>query len=146
MADVNSIHSGSTGIVYIGSTAVASIRSFSLEETQETIDATTMNTAGVAYRTNKPTFKSWSGSLDVYWTTKDDDTTPDGQVDANVALTPGATEVEIHFWPVGDDENELGYKGPALITGRTISSSVDGMVEASITVIGTGAVTSQVGV
>jgi hypothetical protein len=145
MADVNSIHSGSTGIVYIGSTAVASIRSFSLEETQETIDATTMNTGGVAYRTNKPTFKSWSGSLDVYWTTKDDDSTPNGQEDANVTLAPGSTEVEIHFWPIGDDTYDLGYKGPALITGRTISSSVDGMVEASITVIGTGAVTSQVG-
>ena len=145
MADVNSIHSGSTGIVYIGSTAVASIRSFSLEETQETIDATTMSVGGVAYRTNKPTFKSWSGSLDVYWTTTDDDTTPDGQVDANALLSPGSTEVTIHFWPIGDDANELGYQGPALITGRTISSSVDGMVEASITVIGTGAVTSQVG-
>jgi hypothetical protein len=104
-----------------------------------------MNTGGVAYRTNKPTFKSWSGSLDVYWTTKDDDSTPNGQEDANVTLAPGSTEVEIHFWPIGDDQHELGYKGPALITGRTISSSVDGMVEASITVIGTGAVTSQVG-
>ena len=144
MADVNSIHSGSTGIVYIGSTAVASIRSFSFEETQETIDATTMNASGVAFRTNKPTFKSWSGSLDIFWTTTDDDTSPDGQVDANTSLTPGSTEVTIHFWPIGDTTNDLGYQGPALITGRTISSSVDGMVEASITVIGTGAITSQV--
>ena len=140
------IHSGSQGIVYIGSTAVASIRSFSLEQTQETIDATTMNVSGVAYRTNKPTFKSWSGSVDIYWTTQDDDTTPDGQVDANASLTPGSTEVTIHFWPVGDDLNELGYSGPALITGRTISTSVDGMVEASITVIGTGPIVAQNGV
>lgn len=145
MADVNTLHSGSTGIVYIGSTAVASIRSFSLEETQETIDATTMNVGGVAYRTNKPTFKSWSGSIDVFWTTQDDDTAPDGQVDANSLLVPGSTEVTIHFWPIGDDLHELGYQGPALITGRTISSSVDGMVEASITVIGTGPVTEQNG-
>ena len=145
MADVNTLHSGSTGIVYIGSTAVASIRSFSLEETQETIDATTMNVGGVAYRTNKPTFKSWSGSIDVFWTTQDDDTAPNGQVDANALLVPGSTEVTIHFWPIGDDLNELGYQGPALITGRTISSSVDGMVEASITVIGTGPVTEQNG-
>ena len=145
MADVNTLHSGSTGIVYIGSTAVASIRSFSLEETQETIDATTMNVGGVAYRTNKPTFKSWSGSIDVFWTTQDDDTAPDGQADANALLVPGSTEVTIHFWPIGDDQYELGYQGPALITGRTISSSVDGMVEASITVIGTGPVVEQNG-
>jgi hypothetical protein len=144
MADVNKLHSGSTGIVYIGSTAVASIRSFSFEETQETIDATTMNVGGVAYRTNLPTFKSWSGSIDIFWTTVDDDTLPDGQADANALLVPGSTEVTIHFWPIGDDVNELGFQGPALITGRTISSSVDGMVEAAVTVIGTGPVVEQV--
>jgi hypothetical protein len=103
-----------------------------------------MNVGGVAYRTNLPTFKSWSGSVDIFWTTKDDDTTPDGQQDANALLVPGSTEVTIHFWPVGDDQHELGFQGPALITGRTISSSVDGMVEAAVTVIGTGPVVEQV--
>jgi hypothetical protein len=145
MAAVNSIHSGSTGTVYVGSTAVASIRSFSFEETQETIDATTMNVGGVAFRTNKPTFKSWSGTVDIYWTTQDDDETPGDYADGNAVLTPGATEVTIHFWPQGDDEHELGYYGTALITSRSISSSVDGMVEASVSVIGTGPISTENG-
>lgn len=35
----NEIFAGSEGVVKVAGTAVASIRSFSLEETQETIDA-----------------------------------------------------------------------------------------------------------
>jgi hypothetical protein len=138
------IHSGSQGIVYIGSTAVASIRSFSLEETQETIDATTMNVSGVAFRTNKATFKSWTGTVDVYWTV--DETGSADATEFGASLQPGATEVTLHFWPTGDDQYELGYTGTALITSRTISSSVDGMVEATVSVIGTGPITTENGV
>lgn len=137
------IHSGSQGIVYMGSTAVASIRSFSFEETQETIDATTMNTAGAAFRSNKATFKSWSATIDVFWSVEESvgvDTT-----ETNPTLQPGATEYTFHFWPTGDSANELGYTGTGLVTGRTISTSVDGMVEASITVLGTGPITTENG-
>lgn len=140
----NQIHSGSQGVVYIGSTAVASIRSFSFEEVQETIDATTMNVSGVAFRTNKPTFKSWSGTVDVYWTVDEDGLT--NATEGGAALQPGTTEVTLHFWPNGDAEFALGYTGTALITNRTISTSVDGMVEASVSVIGTGPITTENGV
>ena len=165
----NKIFSGSEGAVYVGSTAVASIRSFSIEETQETIDATTMNTSGVAFRTNKPTFKSWSGTVDVFWTIDDanssDNFSGDPQLthieqggptpgDAAGAtgdenhfgiLQPGSTEVELHFWPSGDSKGELGYQGKCLITSRSISTSVDGMVEASITVTGTDPIRTETG-
>ena len=142
----NVIHSGSQGTVYIGSTAIASIRSFSLEETQETIDATTMNTSGVAFRTNKPTFKSWSGTVDVFWTVDEnaDPLTAD-VTEGGASLVPGSTEVTLHFWPNGDNSHHLGYTGNALITSRTISSSVDGMIEASVSVIGTSAISTENG-
>ena len=140
------IHSGSQGIVYIGSTAVASIRSFSLEQTQETIDATTMNTSGAAFRTNKATFQSWSATIDVFWSVEEDANPLTTNVtETNTTLAPGATEYTFHFWPAGDDTYELGYTGTGLVTGRTISTSVDGMVEASITVLGTGAISTENG-
>lgn len=138
------IHSGSQGIVYIGSTAVASIRSFSLEETQETIDATTMNTSGAAFRTNKATFSSWSATIDVFWSVEE--TGSANATETNGTLKPGSTEYTFHFWPTGDDTYELGYTGDGIVTGRTISTSVDGMVEASITVLGTSAITVENGV
>ena len=129
----NQIYTGSNGVVYSGSTAIASIRSFSIEETHETVDATTMNVSGVAFRTNKPTFGAWSATVDVYYTT--DDT---GGDKVEVGLRPGPEEITIHFWPAGDaTTGELGFTGTALVTSRSISSSVDGMIEASISVIGT---------
>ena len=135
------ITTGSNGVIYSGSTAIASIRSFSIEENFETIDATTMNVSGVAFRTNKPTFGSWTATVDVYWTT--DDTAGDK---VEVGLTPGPDEVTMHFWPAGDGTNELGYTGTALVTSRSISSSVDGMIEASISVIGTAPLETENGV
>lgn len=145
------IFSGSQGIVYIGNDAVASIRSFSLEETQETIDATTMSTTGAnAFRTNKPTFKSWSGTVDVFWTVTPAGTNADGgaasaQAEFGANTRPGTTEATFHFWPSGDNTNELGYFGNGIITSRTISTSVDGMVEASFSVIGTTALQTENG-
>lgn len=135
----NQIYTGSNGVVYSGGTAVASIRSFSFETTQEVIDATVMNVSGVVFRTNKPTFQSWNGSLDVYWTT--DDAAGD-KVESGMLL-PGPDEITIHFWPAGDGATELGYTGNALVTSRSVSSSVDGMIEVSITVTGTGPLTTE---
>tara|TARA_Y100000114_G_scaffold36078_1_gene31600 strand:+ start:1231 stop:1698 length:468 start_codon:yes stop_codon:yes gene_type:complete len=144
------IYSGSQGIVYMNNIAVASIRSFSLEETQEVIDATTMNTGGVAFRTNKATFKSWSGSIDVFWTVNENssanaDESSGAGATGDADLTPGTSEVEIVFWPAGDSQYELGYRGKCLITSRSISSSVDGMVEATVSVTGTTALAQDFG-
>ena len=152
----NQIYAGSEGTVYIGNVAVASIRSFSLEETQETIDATTMNVSGVPFRTNKATFKSWSGTVDVFWTLDDTNNdlieqgaTYDSADDSDHfgLLQPGSDEVTITFWPAGRDDysadplvkGSLGYTASCIITSRTISSSVDGMVEATVSVLGTTA-------
>jgi len=135
------IYTGSNGVIYSDSTAIASIRSFSIEETHETVDATVMNVSGVAFRTNKPTFGAWTATVDVYYTT--DDAAGDK---VEVGLRPGPNEVTLHFWPAGDGANELGYTGNALVTSRSISSSVDGMIEASITVIGTAPLTTENGV
>ena len=144
------IYSGSQGIVYMNNIAVAAIRSFSLEETQEVIDATTMNTGGVAFRTNKATFKSWSGSIDVFWTVNENssanaDESSGAGATGDADLTPGTSEVEIVFWPAGDSQYELGYRGKCLITSRSISSSVDGMVEATVSVTGTTALAQDFG-
>jgi len=145
----NTIYSGSTGTIYIDDTAVASLRSFSIEETQEVIDATTMSVTGVAFRSNKPTFKAVNGSAEVFWSAIEpadgagnhDDKNITSGANAIADTQPGSTEVTVNFWPTGDDQYEIGYSFPALITSRTISSSVDGMVEASITFTGTGAIT-----
>jgi predicted secreted protein len=75
---------------------------------------------------------SWSGSVDVYW--DETDTTGQG------ALTNGA-QVTLNVYPEGDTAADSYYTGSAIVTGVSVSSSFDGMIEASISVQGTGALT-----
>jgi len=124
-------HKGSEGTVKVGANAIAEVRSFSISETGDTIEDTTM---GDAARTYKPSLTSWSGSVEVYW----DETDTNGQV----ALTVGA-EVTLNVYPEGSSTGADYLTGSAIVTGRTINSSFDGMVEASITVQGNGALTAD---
>jgi hypothetical protein len=121
-------HTGSEGTVRVGANAIAEIRSYSVEETSDTAEDTSM---GDAYRTFKTTLKGWTGSVDVFW----DETDTNGQV----ALAPGA-EVTVNFFPEGATagQSERYYSGSAIVTGKTVTGSFDGMVESTITLQGNG--------
>jgi predicted secreted protein len=123
-------HAGSEGTVKSGANAIAEVRSFSLEETADTIEDTTMGDASRTYLTGLKTF---SGSVDVFW----DETDTDGQVSFAVG-----SSVTLAVYPEGDTAGDTYYSGTAIVTGRTITSSFDGMVEASFTLQGTGALTA----
>ena len=124
-------HAGSEGTVKVGANAIAEIRSFSIEETADTIEDTTM---GDVARTYKPSLTSFSGSVDVFW----DETDSTGQG----ALTIGA-EVTLNLYPEGSTTGDTYLSGSAIVTSRSISSSFDGMVEMSISVQGNGALTTS---
>ncbi len=123
-------HTGSEGTVKVGANAIAEIRSFSLEESADTLEDTTM---GDTARTYKSSLTTFTGSVDVFW--DETDTTGQG------ALTIGAS-VTLNVYPEGDASGDTYYTGTALVTGVTRSSSFDGLVEASITVQGSGALTA----
>lgn len=120
-------HTGSEGTVKVGSNAIAEIRSFSIEESADTLEDTTM---GDTARTYKSSLTNYTGSVDVLW--DETDTTGQG------ALTIGA-EVTLNLYPEGDTSGDTYYTGSAIVTGRTINSSYDGLVEMSISVQGNGA-------
>jgi len=124
-------HAGSEGIVKVGANTVAEVRSYSLEETGDTIETTSM---GDSARTYTAGLTSWSGSLDIYW--DETDTTGQG------ALTVGS-EITLNVYPEGDDSGDTYYTGTALVTSVSKSASFDGNVEGSISVQGTGALTSS---
>tara|TARA_R100000541_G_scaffold26684_1_gene36048 strand:- start:107 stop:496 length:390 start_codon:yes stop_codon:yes gene_type:complete len=123
-------HKGSEGLVKVGSATIAEVKSYSLEESADTIETTKM---GDAARTYLPSLTTFSGSVDCFW----DETDTAGQV----ALTPGAS-VTLVFYPEGATSGDTYYSGTALVTGKTITGSFDGMVEASISVQGTGVITT----
>ncbi len=89
---------------------------------------------GDTARTHLITLTSFDGSIDVFW----DETDTNGQV----ALGVGSS-VTLALYPEGDSSGDTYYSGTALVTGVSRSSSFDGMVEASITVQGSGALTTS---
>jgi predicted secreted protein len=122
-------HTGSEGTVRVGPNAIAEIRSYSLEETADTAEETSM---GDSYRSFKTTLKAWTGSVDVFW----DETDTNGQV----ALVVG-TQVTANFFPEGAASGDAYFTGNAIVTGKTVTGSFDGMVESTITLQGTAALT-----
>jgi len=121
--------SGSDGVILVGSDQVAEVRSYSIDETMDTLEDTSM---GDSARTYKTSLKSFSGSADVFF----DDTDTSGQG----ALTVG-TSATLNIQMEGNTTGDHKLSGTVLVTGRTITGSFDGLVEASITFQGTGALT-----
>lgn len=123
-------HLGKEGTVQVGSNSIAEIRSFSIDETIDTVEDTSM---GDASKTYLASIKDFSGSIDVLY----DETDTNGQT----ALAVGAT-VTLNFAPEGTASGDVKLTGSAIVTGKSINSSFDGLVEASISIQGTGGLTT----
>ena len=123
-------HTGSEGTIKIGSDVMGELRSFSLESTAETIEDTSM---GDASRTYKVGLKTFAGTASVFF---DETDTAQGNLDAGAEIT-------LNVYPEGASSGDTYYTGSAIVTGRTINSSFDGMVEMEISFQGTGALTES---
>ena len=122
-------HSGSQGTVKVGSNAVAELKSWSLDQTQDTVETTKL---GDTVKTYTATQSSSSGTMDCFW----DETDTNGQV----ACSIGAT-VTLNLYPEGATSGDTYYTGSAIITSVGVSQTHDGIVERSIGFQVTGAVT-----
>jgi len=123
---------GNDGQVVIAGNVVASTRNFSVDITADTIETSTM---GVDVRTYVKGMSSWSGSADVYF---DLSTNQANLLAASDTSTVGGTPVAVKFYVDQDATNDLVYIGNAIITGYSVSSAMDGLVEATISVQGSG--------
>ena len=123
-------HLGKEGTVQVGSNAIAEIRGFSIDETIDTVEDTSM---GDSSKTYLASIKDFSGTVDVLY----DETDTNGQT----ALSLGSS-VTLNFAPEGTSSGDVKLTGTAIVTGKSITSSFDGLVESTITVQGTGGLTT----
>jgi len=121
-------HTGSEGTIKVSTTVVGELRSYTLEQTADTIEDTSM---GDSTRTYKSALKGWSGSASLFF----------DEADAGQLLLVLGTSVAIKVYPEGASTGDKYYYGDAIITGSNISASFDGMVEAEVTFTGTGLLT-----
>ena len=132
---------GNNGVLKIDNssgtpTAIANVRNFSIDITSDTIETTTM---GVDVRTYVKGLSQFSGRADIYFDTAN----YTGGASVVAVLNPTGTNVgtspvtlEAYL-----DTTSNKFSGEVIITGFTVNSSMDGLVEASISFQGSGAMT-----
>ncbi len=124
---------GKDGFVMFGAGVVGELRGFSIEETAETLDDTV---AGDTSRSFKVTYKNWTATVDVLYDM--DSTAQDSAIGSSLTVKfytePGTTYGTAD---TGDEE----ISGNAVIIGRTINASYDGLIEASFSLQGVGNLT-----
>ena len=122
-------HTGSQGTVKVGSNAIAELKSWTLDQSQDTVETTKL---GDTVKTFSATQSSSSGTMDCFW----DETDTNGQV----ACSIGAT-VTLNLYPEGATSGDTYYTGSAIITSVGVSQTHDGIVERTIGFQVSGAVT-----
>lgn len=118
-------YKGLNGVVTVGGSAVAQIRSYTITESADTADCTTM---GDTHRTHMATIKSWEGSLDLVWDKQDD----------TAGLEVGGAEVALIVYPEGTGDNMAGQ---IIVTSLEVSAAYEDVITASVSFTGTGPLT-----
>jgi hypothetical protein len=132
------ILTGNNGTVSVGSTVLAAVRSFSVEMTRDTIETSVMGTDVRTYVTGMSTY---SGTADIYFDPAEFDP---GETTFNpTAGLVGGQPINVKFYVdyAAGSGNDSVFSGSAIITGYTVNSTMDGMVEASISFQGSAGVT-----
>ena len=119
---------GKNGVLKSGATTIGEIRSFSIDESCDTVETTQM---GDAARTFSATLTSFTGSADAYL-----DFADSGQD----TLTVGSS-LTLNVYPDGDTAGNVELAGSIIVTGVSKSQSFDGMAEVSFSFQGSGALT-----
>lgn len=128
---------GQTGVLSVAGSNLAEVTSFTIDHTVNTIESTAM---GDQYRSYKVGMNEWSGSADIIY----DDTVYDNL--AAILVGDGAgqnsgSDVAVVAYPGGNASGSPKLSGNVLVTGFSVSSEMEGMVTATISFQGTGALT-----
>ena len=122
-------HTGKDGVIKSGSDVLGELRSFTLDIQSDTIEDSSM---GDTARTYLAGLTSASMSAEVFWDEADTSQT---------SFDPG-TSVTVSVYPDGIVSGDTYMSFSAIVTSKSINSSFDGMVEASIGVQASGAITT----
>lgn len=115
---------------------VAEVRSWSVEHNMDTVEYTNMSSDGI--RKYLPTFKTWTGTVELY--IPFDDATQDNEILTEEATAVNAIVVgDQYFFQLYVDDSadaNSSYDGYGYVTGVSRSVAFDGMAEMTITVQG----------
>jgi len=122
-------HTGSSGVVKVGTNTVAEVRSFTLDTTAELLEDTALTDTSKSFQVGK---KGATASVECFW----DETDTNGQI----AIAEGS-QVTLYLYPEGADSGDYYFGGTWLITANSVSTPTDGMIEGTFSATLTGALT-----
>jgi len=122
-------HTGSSGLVKVGTNTIAEVRSFTLDTTAELLEDTTLTDTSKTFQVGK---KGATASIECFW----DETDSNGQI----AIAEGS-QVTLYLYPEGADSGDYYFGGTWLVTANSTSTPTDGMIEATFSATLTGALT-----
>jgi len=121
---------GLSGVVKIGANSVAEVTGFTIDETNDTVEATNLTSTSKVYKALR---KDATGTVECHY----DPTDTNGQV----ALAVGS-EVTLDLYPEGADSGDTYYTGTAIVTGVSQAITLDGVISRNITVQFSGGVST----
>ena len=119
-------HTGSSGIIKIGTNTIAEVRSFTIDTTAELLEDTTLTDTSKTFKVGK---KGATVSVECFW----DETDTNGQI----ALAEGSS-VAMDLFPEGADSSDYYFSGTWLVTATSVSVPTDGIIEATFSATLTG--------
>ena len=128
---------GIDGVVKVGTDNILNVTNFTIEETSETLDITSMSSTGNA-REILPTFTAFSGSFDGYWDASDNAMKHSS---GTPPIVRSGETLTFEFYPEGESTGALYYSGSGIVTSVSRSAAFDGAVEFSVAFEGTGVLT-----
>jgi len=125
---------GNDGAVSVAGTNLAAVRNFSVDVVSDTIESTTMGNDTRQYLKG---LSSYSGSADIYF----DESEYDSVTQLNPTLgSVGDAPIAMKLYIDDDASNDvILWANTVIVTGFSVTSSMDGMVEASLSFQGSGA-------
>jgi predicted secreted protein len=124
---------GHEGSVTVASGSMGNAKAWSLDLSQETVDITDFDSNG--WKESTATLNSWSGSITAIF---DASGTAEGALQTGLT---GGSSVALEL-TLGDGSGSYDvYSGSAIITGQSVTNDVNGIVEATFSFEGTGALT-----
>ena len=123
-------HVGTSGVVKVGANSVAEVTGFTIDETNDTVEDTSLTDTAKSYKALR---KDATGTIECHW----DETDTNGQT----ALAVGS-EVTLNLYPEGADSGDTYYTGTAIVTGVSQNVSLDGVISRTINVQFSGGVST----
>ena len=121
-------HHGKEGVVTVGGTAVGELTGFTLETTADVVEDTALTDATKSFVAGRTSF---SGTLEMNF---DETDTP------QTNLVVGASLAFV-LLPEGNASGDRSFAGTGVVTGMSVTNSMEAVISRNVTFQGTGALT-----